>query len=308
MARKVVVTGANGWIGSKLSALLTVRGWLVTGVSRTPDSARARSPGIDWIAPDGALDEAVEEAGVVVNLAGRHLLERPWDDAFKEALYESRIDLTRRIVAALGRSTVHDRVLVSASGYPVYGDCGDRPLSEDEPVSRASFLYLLDADWEDAALTARFSARVAVMRIGLVFGGDGGALPVLKQPFDGGTGLVLGSGEQWVPWVHIDDAVGLLLTALEDSRYQGPVNVVAPEEVRYATFARQLADVLNVPCEVQVPAEGVYDQMGPAGELVLMSTRLVPARGRANGFAFRHPELRSALEALFGSANVEPAV
>lgn len=200
MAGQAVITGANGWIGGKLARHLSAEGWDITGVSRTPDEARAKLPDIDWVGLDDAFDEAVRRTGAVVNLAGRHLLERPWDDDFKAAMRESRIDLTRRVVKALGESPAGEKVLISGSGYPVYGDTGETVVAEEHPVSRDAFLYALDADWEDAARAAEaLGARLALVRIGLAFGADGGAFPVLKQPFDEGMGIVLGTGDQWIP-------------------------------------------------------------------------------------------------------------
>lgn len=299
MDGSVVITGANGWIGGKLAHRLLARGVSVVGVSRTPDVARERLPQARWIAPDGALEEAVAASGRVVNLAGRHLLEQPLDDAFKEAVRASRLDLTQRIVEALRRSPAAETVLVSGSGYPVYGDRGEAVVDEDTPITRGGgFVQRLDADWEEAAAAAAvFGTRVVLARIGLVLGTDGGALPALRQSFDAGTGLVLGSGEQWLSWIHIDDAAALLDALLTDPAYRGPVNVVAPEPVRYRDFARALADQLGVPCEIVVPPEGVYGQMGEAAELVLASIRAEPRRASARGFPFEHPRLDKAIAA-----------
>lgn len=299
MADNVVVTGANGWIGGKLARRLSAEGWNVTGVSRTPDAARAGLPDIEWVGLDTALEEAVARAGAVVNLAGRHLLEQPWDDEFKAAMYDSRIALTERVVKALSTSTAQARVLVNGSGYPVYGDTGDEEVSEEYPVSRASFLSRLDADWEAAARAADAAGvRVVLARLGLVFGTDGGAFPVLKQPFDDGMGVVLGTGDQWIPWVHIDDAVAMLAAMLADERWTGPVNAAAPNPVRHADFASALAGVTGKPCEVTVPPPQVTESMGGAAELVLMSSRLIPQRPQSLGFEFRYPEIHGGLHSL----------
>ncbi len=299
MSKQVVITGANGWIGGKLARHLSTSGWDITGVSRTPQDAQAKLPDINWVGLDDAFDDAVQRAGAMVNLAGRNLLEQSWDDDFKAAMYQSRIDLTKRVVKALQEGTTDEKVLVSASGYPIYGNTGDKPVTEEQPISRSSFLYALDADWEDAARTAElFGARVAVVRIGLVFGADGGAFPVLKQPFDQGMGVILGTGDQWIPWIHIDDIVALLAQALTDPRYQGPINAVAPNPVQQREFAQVLAGALGKPCEVTVPAPQVRQSMGEASELVLMSSRLVPQQAMSFGFEFRYPEIDGAIGSL----------
>lgn len=299
MSKEVVITGANGWIGGKLAGHLSTAGWQVTGVSRTPEEARINQPGIAWVGLDDAFDEAIREAGAVVNLAGRNLFEQPWDDDFKAAMHDSRINLTKRVVTALQESDRDEKILVSGSGYPVYGDTGETVVSEDHPVSRSSFLDALDADWEDSAREAEaFGTRVALARIGLVFGADGGAFPVLRQPFDGDMGIVLGTGDQWIPWIHIDDVVALLAEALADPRYQGPINAVAPNPIRHSDFAQALAGVLGKPCEVTVPGPQVIEQMGEAAELVLMSSRLDPGQASAHGFNFSYPEFEAAIPSL----------
>lgn len=297
MDREIVVTGANGWIGGYVGRELAGRGWSVTGVSRNPEAARERRPGWSWIGTGPELDRAIVRAGTVLNLAGRHAFEQPWTPEYVEILRSSRLEITRRVVAALGESPVAKRLLVSASGYPVYGDAGEHPLTEDAAVSRELVLGAVDADWEEAAAPAgRTGARLAVLRIGLVLGADGGAFPVLRGPFDGGAGVVLGTGEQWVPWIHVEDATRLIADVVADPVYRGPVNVVAPQPARHAELAAALAGALGVPCETAVPAEQVRAMLGGASELVLAGQRMVPARALAAGFTFRHPEVGGAVK------------
>lgn len=140
--------------------------------------------------------------------------------------------------------------------------------------------------------------RVALARLGLVFGADGGAFPVLKQPFDDGMGVILGTGGQWIPWVHIDDVVAMLGAMLADARWAGPVNVAAPNPVRHAEFAQALARATGRPCEVTVPPLQVEESMGGAAELVLMSSRLTPRRAASLDFEFRYPEIDGALQSF----------
>jgi uncharacterized protein (TIGR01777 family) len=304
MEREIVVTGANGWIGGYVGVALQAEGWRVVGVSRTPEEARERRPGWDWIGIGPELEDAVHRAGAVVNLAGRHAFEQPWTPEYVEVMRSSRIEITRRVVAALADSTAAERLLVSASGYPVYGDAGERTLPDDMPASRELVLGAVDADWEEAAAPAGVAgARLAVLRIGLTLGADGGAFPVLRGPFDAGSGIVLGDGRQWVPWVHIADATRLIVDIVRDPRYRGAVNVVAPEPARHAELAAALAQALGVPCETVVSADQVRAMLGGASELVLASQRMVPTKAAAAGFAFRHPEISGAVKDIVtGSA------
>lgn len=299
MAREIVVTGGNGWIGGYVGDALHGRGWAVTGVSRTPEQARERRPQWSWIGTGPELEEAVTRSGAVLNLAGRHPFEQRWTPEYVEAMLRSRVDITERIVAALTASTAPDRFLVSGSGYPVYGDRGDALVTEDTPAERQDVIDVVDALWEDAAVpVADAGCRLVILRTGLVLGSDGGAFPVLRQPFDAGAGVVLGSGRQWVPWIHVEDAVGMIVSTVEDSTWSGPVNVVAPEPARHVELAEALAQALGVPCETAVPAEQVTEMLGGAAALLLRSQRIVPTKAQDAGFAFAHPSLADAVKDL----------
>lgn len=300
MEREIVITGANGWVGGYAGIELARRGWRVTGVSRTPDEARERRPEWCWVGVDGdALERAVERTGAVLNLAGRHVLEQRWDHEYVQEMRDSRLAITRRVVAALRRSSASQRVLASASGYPIYGDVGEDPVSEDRPVSRDLVSGAMDDDWEREANAADDgTTRVALLRLGLVLGHDGGAFPVLREPFHAGTGVVLGSGQQWMPWVHVDDAARLIADIVDDDDYQGPVNVVAPQPARHAEFAAALAAALGATGCSKVPAEQVEAMLGGAAELLLTSQRMTPTSALRQGFLFDHADVASAVKNL----------
>jgi uncharacterized protein len=300
MAREIVVTGANGWIGGYAGAELARRGWQMIGVSRTPDEAQVRRPEWTWIGVDGdAMEQAVARAGIVLNLAGRHVLEQPWTPEYVQEMRDSRIGITRRVVAGLRRSSVPQRVLASASGFPVYGDVGDRPIREDQPVSRDLVSGAMDADWErEAALGDEGQIRVALLRLGLVLGHDGGAFPVLRQPFDNGAGVVLGTGRQWMPWVHVEDVARLLADIVEDDGYRGPVNLVGPQPARHAEFAQALADATGMGECTGVPVEQVQAMLGGAAELLLASQRMTPDVALRRGFRFAHIDVASTVKDL----------
>lgn len=299
MAASIVITGANGWIGGHVGDTLAEAGWSVTGVSRSPDSARRRRPDRRWIGTGVEFAEAVEHADVVLNLAGRHVFEQPWNQQYVTAMRESRIATTCRVAAALVRSDRPGRSLVSGSGYPVYGDTGEQVLTEESPTSQELIAGAMDRDWEDATQEAgQRGVRVVLLRLGLVFGADGGAFPVLRKPFDEGSGVVLGDGRQWVPWVHLQDAVRLIIAALHDPAYSGPLNVVAPQPARHEDVARAIAQALGVPCQTHVPAADVQAMLGGVSELLLASQKMTPAKALAHGFGFAHPEIGEAVKDL----------
>lgn len=300
---EIVVTGATGWLGRAACSLLGERGWTVTGVSRDPDDARRRFPDWDWIGVGGELEDAVARAGVVLNLAGRNVLEQPWTPDFVEAMRASRLETTERIVAALARAG-RPTVLVSASGFPVCGDTGEQAVDEGHPASRELVVGAIDADWEDAARLAAASGRVALARIGIVLGADGGAFPVLRQPFDAGAGVVLGSGRQWLPWIHHADGVRLLVNMVANPVYDDVVDLVAPHGARHEEFAAVLASALGVPCDTRVPDEQVRASLGGAAELLLPSFRMLPRAALEAGFAFRFPTIEEAIADLVAPREV----
>jgi uncharacterized protein len=300
---EIVVTGATGWIGRAASTCLTERGWTVTGVSRDPDAAQRGVPGQTWVGLGEELDEAVARSGVVLNLAGRNVLEQPWTREFVELMRTSRLEITERVVDALARAG-RPTVLVSASGFPVCGDTGEREVDEGHPASRELVVGAIDAEWEDVAERAKASGRVALARIGIVLGADGGAFPVLRQPFDAGTGVVLGSGRQWLPWIHHDDCVRLLVEMVENQAYSGVVNLVAPGAARHEEFTAALAAALGVPCETRVPDDQVRASLGGAAELLLPSFRMRPAVALGAGFGYRYPTITAAVDGLTGAARL----
>ncbi|NMO92314.1 TIGR01777 family oxidoreductase [Actinomycetospora sp. TBRC 11914] len=294
---RVVVTGAHGWIGDRVGAALQERGWAVVGVSRTPSKAGSHRPGWTWVGTGPELDDAVAEAGAVVNLAGRNVFEQRWTPEYVETMRRSRVDLTRRVAAALGRHA-GTAVLVSASGFTVCGDAGETELPDDTPASRDLVLGDVYADWEEAALEAPASVRVVVARLGVVLGPDHGAFDFFRRPFLTGRGSVLGPGDQWVPWIHVDDVVGLLLAGLEDERYRGVVHVVAPDPVRHRELAAELAASAGAAVGDVEPVASVRARLGPAAEMLVTSQRMVPRRALEHGYRFRHPRLDGAVADL----------
>ncbi|MEJ2888720.1 TIGR01777 family oxidoreductase [Actinomycetospora aeridis] len=293
----VVVTGANGWIGARVAAALHAAGHTVTGVSREPAVAADAHPGWSWVGTGDDLDEAVTAAGAVVNLAGRNVFEQRWTPEYVEVMRRSRVDVTRRVVRALARRD-GPGVLVSGSGFTVCGDAGDTELPDDVPASRDLVLGDVYADWEEAARGAPPTVRVVVARIGVVLGPAHGAFEFFRRPFAEGRGCVLGAGTQWVPWVHVDDVVGLLVAALGDDRCAGVLNVVAPTPVRHNELAAELAVSTGAVCGVPEAADAVRDRLGPAAEMIVTSQRMVPRRALELGYRFHAPDLGAAVAEL----------
>ncbi|TVR52508.1 MAG: TIGR01777 family protein [Puniceicoccaceae bacterium] len=296
-AMKVLITGGTGLVGSALQPFLTTQGHEVAVLSRSGGDGR-----IEWDPEAGRLDAtALEGIDAVVHLAGANVADGRWTAAKKKAILESRVQGTRLLMERLGALKQPPRVVVSASGMNFYGDTGDAVVTEDAPPGKG-FLADVCRAWEEEAQAAeRFGARLVRLRIGLVLSGEGGALAKMLPAFKTGAGGRLGSGQQWVSWVALDDLLGIILAALHDERLTGPVNAVTPHPVRNTEFTETLGEVLHRPAVVPVPAFALKLMFGEmAKEALLASLRLAPARLEAIGHEFAFPELAPALRHALG--------
>ncbi|MEP6860606.1 MAG: TIGR01777 family oxidoreductase [Deltaproteobacteria bacterium] len=300
---KVAITGATGFIGTPLVVALQARGDEVVAFTRDP--ARARLQGTRLVEADleqpGAWQDAVAGCDAVINLAGEPVAGRRWDARQKQRLRDSRIETTQNLVAAIAKAQPRPLVLVSASGVDYYpfangeiADFDDDEVTEADPAGE-DFLARLCKAWEAEALTAEaLGVRVVTMRTGLVLGAHGGALAKMTTPFKLFAGGRIGSGRQWMAWIHLDDAVAAYLAALDDAHYRGPINLVT-DSIRNAEFSKQLGGVLHRPSWLPVPAFALRAAVGELAETLLNGRRVVPAKLRERGFTWKHPELREAL-------------
>ena len=298
---RIGIIGATGFIGSALAQQLVPRGVGVVAFSRKKDVFIPWAREVRQVTNEGpAIDPRGLDA--IVNLAGEPIIGL-WTKGKKKRLAESRIDLTERVVEALRNCPASERpkVLINASGTGFYGDRGDEVLTESA-VSGSSFLAKLCVGWESAAGRAEaLGMRVVMLRTGIVFGNGSGIWPLLKRVFGLGLGGKLGSGRQWVPWIHLDDEVGIIARALENESYSGPVNVSAPGEVTNAELTSTVASVLKRPAFLPAPALMLKLVLGDLGRSILESQRAQPKAALSHGYEFKHPELRGALQSLIGS-------
>ena len=296
----VLITGGTGFIGRALCPLLRDSGYDLTVLTRDPGRAA------DAV-PDARLIERLDQADridAVVNLAGEPLAEGRWSDRRKEAFRRSRIGTTHDLLQWLDRQppAARPRVLVSGSAIGYYGPRDDTPLSEDASPGD-DFGARLCRDWEAAAVEAEaLGVRVARVRIGVVLGGDGGALAKMLPPFKLGAGGPMGSGEQWMSWVHRSDLARLIQWLLETATAQGAYNGTAPEPARNREFARTLGKVLQRPAMLTTPALALKLMFGEMSSLLLTGQRVMPAKAQAEGFVFRHPALEGALRDVLRTA------
>jgi uncharacterized protein len=302
---KVLVTGATGLIGRHLVRRLIDGGHEVVTLTRNLDDASVTLPVKcvihEWFPDLGQMDErSLDGVEGVVHLAGESVGEGKWTEERREALMRSRVDSTRTLVNAIAARPVEDRpwVLVTASGIGIYGDRGDEVLTETSAPGEG-YLAEICIAWEEEGRRAEaIGLRWVALRTGIVLARDGGAFPQMLPPFRLGIGGRLGSGKQWMSWIHIEDIVSLYVAALERRAFEGPINAVAPGPVTNADFTTALAAALERPARFPVPAPVLSLVLGERSGLVLTGQRVACAAADEAGFVFDYPEVGLALRDL----------
>ncbi|MGE9552821.1 TIGR01777 family oxidoreductase [Erwinia amylovora] len=292
----ILLTGGTGLIGSHLIPRLLQRGVQVSVVTR--DVASARKKLGDAVNLWSGLDQQRELDGIdaVINLAGEPIADKRWTEHRKQQLCESRWQITERLAALINASTTPPAVFISGSATGYYGDAGELVLTEDDP-GHDEFTHTLCAHWEALALAAESArTRVCLLRTGVVLAKEGGALSKMKLPFKLGIGGPIGSGKQYMPWIHLEDMLNAILWLLDNNHLRGPFNMVAPYAVRNEQFAAMLGHALHRPAFMRTPASAIKLMMGESSVLVLGGQHVLPKRLEESGFAFRWYQLDEALE------------
>jgi hypothetical protein len=288
---RVLVTGGTGFIGGPVCRALRSAGHAVMVVTRHPEAGREDE--VSW----ERVGEAVRAADAVVNLAGEPIADGRWTPLRKERIRESRVMATRAVVDAVAESSPRPSVLVSGSAVGYYGARGDEPLDETSEAG-TGFLAGVCQAWEQEAMRAEpLGLRVVRLRIGVVLSNDGGALARMLPPFRAFVGGPLGSGRQWMSWIHRDDVVGLVLAALGSTRLRGAVNATAPQPVTNRDFAEALGHALGRPALLRVPALALRLALGEMADMLLSGQRVFPAAAERGGYRWRFPDLARALRA-----------
>lgn len=301
---RVTVTGATGLIGPALVAALRDGGAQVTVLSRDPARAEARlgSAGpvgveaVGWdLMNEPAPARALAGRDAVVHLAGENVAQR-WTAKARQAIRDSRVTGTRHLVAGLRGAEPRPRTLVSASAIGYYGHRGEEPLDEDARAGE-DFLAGVCADWElEAERASELGLRVVRVRSGVVLDRDGGALGKMLPAFRLGIGGPVAGGRQYISWIHRDDVIGMILTAIADERWTGAINATAPQPVSNRDFSRALASALGRPSWLPVPGAALRLRYGGMAEIVTTGARAVPAKPLVLGYEFHHPQLAEALQ------------
>ena len=292
----ITMTGATGFLGQAAIKTLLSQGHTIRALGRRRSASLPAPVAFwPWDATSDPPPESLAGADAVIHLAGESVAQR-WTPEAKARIRDSRVEGTRHLVQAFSAEP-RPQVLVCASATGIYGSRGEEVLTESSSPG-SDFLSRLAIQWENAAALAEpLGVRVVQLRFGLVLG-RGGALAKMLPPFRFGAGGRLGSGRQWMSWVHIQDAVRLILFAIENAALRGPVNAVTPHPVTNAEFTRQLAAALHRPAIFPAPAFALKLLFGEMAELLLASQRVLPQVVQTAGFHFDYPELGRALAGI----------
>lgn len=306
----VLVTGGTGFIGSNLVSALNARNFSITVLGRDPSKVRARLGNrlraVKWDPSEsGDWTSEIGRHEVLVHLAGEPAVGRRLDDGARRAVRNSRVRSTRRIVDAIGQAEIKPRVFLCASAVGYYGTENRAGVEVDESAPMGDgFLSQLCGEWESAALRAElFGVRVVLLRFGVVLDAQGGALGRLLPIFRLGLGGRLGSGDQPMPWIAMDDAVEATMMCIERTSVTGPVNLVSPEIRTNAQFTQALASLLHRPAILPVPSGALRLALGEGADALLRGTPVVPGVLTREGYNFRYPDLTLALAAALARAD-----
>jgi uncharacterized protein (TIGR01777 family) len=297
---RVFVAGGTGLVGGRLVKRLLERGDQPLVLTRRPEVAQQKwGATCDVVAGDpmvpGAWMDSMRDCAAAVNLVGEGIFNRRWTAAFKEVLHASRVQSTTNIAAALAKNP-SVKTLVNASAIGYYGSTGDEELTEASPAG-TDFLAQACVDWERAALAASAQGvRTVILRVGVVLDLGGGALQKMITPFKMFVGGPIGSGKQYMSWIHHEDMVGLILFALDNRQVDGPMNATAPGAVNNKMFSKALGRALHRPSFMPTPGFMLRVALGPVASVITKGQRVLPKKALDLGYAFKFPDIDRALQ------------
>ena len=297
---KIAVTGGTGLIGKPLVKALTNAGHEVLVLTRT---ARPRHHGVtyvEWMTPTSKPETELQGIDAIIHLAGASINDGRWTHAQKQAILQSRIEGTKEIVRIVAALDEKPQLVISGSAIGIYGEDRTITYSETTPLPNVTnFLGNVCVLWEkEAEPLAEMGVRLAFMRTGVVLSNEGGAFPLMKLPYTFGVGGRIGSGTQWVPWIHVEDLVRLFVYVLDTSTIEGPVNGTAPHPVTMDEFGKTIATVMHRPHWAPAPEPLMKLALGEKSVIVLEGAKVVPTKALEHGFTFRYETLTPALKDL----------
>lgn len=296
---KIVIAGGSGFVGQGLTDFYTQQGHEVIILTRKQSHRVGNVQYCQWLQPDAKPNELLENADAFINLAGVSLNEGRWTDERKEAIFKSRMQATTEIIRIIEELENKPKVLVNASAIGIYPTSKAAVYTESSTQKSADFLGRTVKKWEEIAKRAEaYGVRTVFTRFGVILGSGGGALKLMAMPYDFYIGGKLGSGMQWVSWVHIDDVVGAIDFVISDETISGPVNVTAPYPVRMEQFGKTIAEIKRKPHWFPTPAPLLKAALGEKSKMVLEGQNVKPTVLLEHGYTFHYPKLYDALSNL----------
>lgn len=302
---KVAITGATGFVGSRLVECLQAKGHQPLILTRNSTTAARIYPNLEIVTytpkKSGNWQQAIAGCDGVVNLAGAPIAENRWTTESKQEILDSRKLGTQKIVEAIAMANPRPAVLVNASAIGYYGTSETATFDETSPAGR-DFLAKVCQEWEaEAEKVEAAGVRLVILRLGIVLG-DGGALAKMIPPFKLFAGGPIGTGRQWFSWIHRDDLVNLIIEALINQEFEGTLNATAPKPVLMSELSQTLGDVLNRPSWLPVPSFALEALLGEGAQVVLEGQQVLPTKTTSYGFEYQYPKLKPALAQILASS------
>jgi uncharacterized protein (TIGR01777 family) len=298
---KIAIAGATGFVGSRLVAALTAQGHEILILTRSPQKAKQLFPQAEILGytplKSGEWQQSISGCDAVVNLVGEPIADKRWTPTQKQEILDSRQIPTQNIVAAINQSTVKPKVLVNASAIGYYGTSETAQFDETSPPGQ-DYLAEVCKAWETSAQGVSSDTRLVILRFGIVLAEGGGVLGKMLPVFQTFMGGAIGSGNQWVSWIHREDLVQLIITAIDNDKMQGIYNATAPNPVTMQQLAQGLGEVIHRPSWLPVPSFVLETMLGEGAKIVLEGQQVLPQRTIAEGFTFQYPELKFALKSI----------
>ncbi|MCO4293845.1 TIGR01777 family oxidoreductase [Solitalea sp. MAHUQ-68] len=303
--KNILITGGSGLIGSVLTEQLILKGYKVAWLTHSDLNKNSAVQLFKWDLANGEIDSnAIDFADSIINMAGAGIADKHWTSTQKQKIIDSRVKGIQLLTQAINNSNKPIGSFISASAIGYYGNRGEKILTEDESPS-TDFLGECCVAWENAVdLIERLGIRTVKLRTGIVLSNNGGALPKMVKPIKMGMGVTLGSGNQWMSWIHISDMCRMYIHALENNNLTGVFNATSPQPVTYSQFTNAVANQLNRPVWLpNIPEFAMKIMLGEMSHLVLDSTRCSSAAIEKTGFLFQFRELSAALNELLPKQN-----
>ncbi|WP_422122659.1 TIGR01777 family oxidoreductase [Planococcus sp. X10-3] len=297
---KIAITGGTGFAGKEMTDLFRQQGHEIYVLTRSPKAQQGGVHYVEWLT-DNAKPE-LELAGIdaFVNLAGSSINDGRWDDEQKRLIYSSRVEATNEVLRIIRALDQKPKVLVNASAVGIYPASTEKSYTEDSPERGDDFLAKTVIEWERLATEAKaLGVRVACGRFGIILGKRDGALPLMALPYKLFGGGTVGTGRQWLSWIHVHDVARAILFAIETEALEGPFNVTAPYPKRMKEFGKEIGHALGRPHWFPVPEFLLKVALGDKSRLVLEGQRVLPEVLQKHGFEFSYPDLRSALADIY---------